>query len=136
MKTRVDDSRLLCHLLAIKSGSQLKLNRQKGNVFENMVVSELQKINAHRYQHIHYYFWQDSNANEIDVLVKTAEGFDSFEIKATETIKSEHFKGLDKFEKLVAPQPTSKTLIYGGAKDQVRSNYLVKSWSRLGEENA
>ncbi len=127
------DTGLLCHLLGIQSGSQLKQNRQKGNIFENMVIAELQKMNDHRYQHKQYYFWQDSNANEIDALVKTAEGFDAFEIKATETISTDLFKGLDKFETFAAPQPVSKTLIYGGTKDQSRSNYKVKSWQLLGE---
>ncbi len=127
------DTGLLCHLLGIHSGSQLKINRQKGNIFENMVISELQKMNEHRYQHIYYYFWQDSNANEIDALVKTAEGFDIYEIKATETISADLFKGLDKFETFAAPQPVTKTLIYGGVRNQVRSNYMVKSWRSVGD---
>lgn len=82
------DTGLLCHLLGIHSGNQLKINRQKGNIFE---------------------------------------------IKATETISIELFNGLDKFETFAAPQPVTKTLIYGGVNNQLRSNYIVKSWRSVGD---
>lgn len=60
------------------------------------------------YKHQQYYFWQDSNANEVDALPKTAEGFQSYEIKATQTISSELFKGLDRFAALAEPEPVGK----------------------------
>ncbi|WP_028297771.1 ATP-binding protein [Olivibacter sitiensis] len=125
------DTGLLCHLLDIGDGSQLKLNRLKGNVFENMVLTEFQKANEHLYLHQQYYFWQDSNANEVDVLVKRANGFRVYEIKATQTISSKLFKGLDHFAALAEPEPVGKTLIYGGNQDQRRTQYMVRSWRNI-----
>jgi predicted AAA+ superfamily ATPase len=81
-------------------------------------------MNLHR----EYYFWQDSNSHEVDILLKTNSGFDIYEIKATETIKPSLFEKMNYFEELAKPAKVNKTLIYGGNKDQKRSNYKISSW--------
>ncbi|WP_240904761.1 DUF4143 domain-containing protein [Sphingobacterium sp. SGR-19] len=78
------DTGLLTHLLEIREPEELLLNRLKGNIFENFVVANFQKINEHRYKHLHYYFWQDHNGLEIDILVKSAREFDIYEIKSAQ----------------------------------------------------
>lgn len=125
------DTGLLSYLLGIRTTQELVENRLKGNLFENMIVAEYQKKNNHLYLHQEYYFWQDSNANEVDLLVKKYQGFDIFEIKATETIKSSLFKKMDYFEALATPAKVSKTLIYGGSENQKRSNHAVLSWKNV-----
>jgi len=107
------------------------LNRLKGSLFENLILAELQKKNYHQYTHLDYYFWQDSNGNEIDILLKNYNGFDVFEIKATETISTELFKQMDRFAELAAPEEVKKTLIYGGRQNQNRSKYQVQSWKDI-----
>jgi predicted AAA+ superfamily ATPase len=122
------DSGLLCHLLKIKTGKALTGNRLKGNIFENMVIAEFQKQNYHNSLNNEYYFWQDSNTNEVDLLLPTDNGFSAFEIKATQTITSDLFKNLDKFELNASPKKVEKTLIYGGLENQKRSQYKILSW--------
>lgn len=122
------DSGLLCYLLKIKNGKALTQNRLKGNIFENMVVTEFQKQNYHRYLHNEYYFWQDSHTNEVDLLSPIENGFSVFEIKATQTITSDLFKNLDRFEIYANPNKVDKTLVYGGLENQKRSKYNVLSW--------
>ncbi len=119
----------MCYLLGIKSADEIILNRLKGNLFENLILAELEEQNFRQYAHLDYYFWQDSNANEIDVLTKNYVGFDAFEIKATETISNELFKQMDRFAELAAPEEVRKTLIYGGSENQTRSKYNILSWS-------
>ena len=125
------DTGLLCYLLGIRSPDEIILNRLKGNLFENLILAELQKKNYHQYKHLDYYFWQDSNGNEIDILLKNNGGFDVFEIKATETISAELFKQMDRFSDLAAPEDVKKTLIYGGRQKQNRSKYQVQSWKEI-----
>lgn len=125
------DSGLLCHLLKIKSGKVLNTHRLKGCIFENMIVSEFQKKNYHQYLHEDYYFWQDSHANEVDLLRETTEGFSICEIKATQTLKPDLFKGMDKFENIANPIKVEKTLAYGGNENQKRSRYNVLSWMNI-----
>ena len=122
------DTGLLNYLLGIKTSSGLELDRLKGNIFENMIVAEFQKRNYHQYLLQEYNFWQDSNGNEIDILMKTESGYDIFEIKATQTITSDLFKQMDRFEELASPVKVNKTLIYGGAENQKRTKYTVMSW--------
>ncbi|WP_316785708.1 ATP-binding protein [Pedobacter frigiditerrae] len=126
------DTGLLCHLLKIKSGDGLTLNRLKGSIFENMIVTEFMKKSNHNYLNDEYYFWQDSHANEVDLLEPTADGFSVFEIKATQTINADLFKNLDKFEINASPKPVEKTLIYGGSENQKRSKHKVLSWKSIG----
>ena len=125
------DTGLLSYLLGIRSADEMILNRLKGSLFENLILAELQKKNYHQYTHLDYYFWQDSNGNEIDILLKNYNGFDVFEIKATETISTELFKQMDRFAELAAPEEVKKTLIYGGRQNQNRSKYQVQSWKDI-----
>jgi predicted AAA+ superfamily ATPase len=100
----------------------------RGALFENLIISELQKKNYHQNQLKEYWFWRDSNGHEIDLLTKTAEGFDIFEIKSTSTISYKLIDGMNYFEKITNGRVKSKTLIYGGDATQERSQFRVRNW--------
>lgn len=125
------DTGLLNHLLGIRTSIDLVENRLKGNIFENMILAEYQKDNHHRYLHREHYFWHDRNANEIDLLIKKPQGFDIYEIKATQTVTPPLFKQLDRFETMVSPLEVKKTLIYGGTENQNRTLYHVLGWKNI-----
>ena len=125
------DTGLLCHLLNITSAEEMEENRLKGNIFENMIIGEFQKKNFHQYLHQNYYFWQDSNNHEVDLLSKTAKGFNIFEVKATQTIKPTLLKNMDYFEEIAGNTAIKKTLIYGGIENQERSKYTVLGWPNI-----
>ena len=123
------DVGLLTHLLQIREAEELAVNRFKGNIFENFVIANFQKFNENRYQHLNYYFWQDHNGLEIDLMLKTANGFDVYEVKSTQTLNSTLFKNLQHFTKLVEPQSVRPYLIYGGDQALVRSSVEVLPWT-------
>jgi predicted AAA+ superfamily ATPase len=125
------DTGLLNYLLGIKTEEALIENRLKGNIFENMIIAEYQKMNHHLYLDQEHYFWQDSNGNEVDLLMKNNKGFSVFEVKTTQTVTSKLFDKMDLFEKIASPAKVEKTLIYGGEKDENRSNYKVTSWKNI-----
>ncbi|QPH38153.1 ATP-binding protein [Pedobacter endophyticus] len=127
------DSGLLSHLLGVRLESDIIESRYKGNLFENMILAEFLKQNYHKGQYEDCFFWQDSNANEIDILIKKHDKFELFEVKATETVSSKLFKQMDKFEELASPEKVEKTLIYGGLQNQNRSNYTVSSWRDISK---
>lgn len=128
------DTGLLAHLLGVRNEDELKENRSRGHVFENMMLAEYQKQNHHRYLHRDYYFWQDSNAHEVDLLMKKGSDFSVFEIKATQTVTSGLFKEMDHFEQIAAPAKVHKTLIYGGAENEKRTRYQVISWRNVSDD--
>ena len=125
------DTGLLTHLQGIRTAEELEENRLKGHIFENMILAEYQKQNQHLYLHQDHYFWQDSNAHEVDLLMKKGQGFSIFEIKATQTISSALFKEMDRFEEIAAPAEVDKTLIYGGSENEKRTKYNVLSWQNI-----
>ncbi len=125
------DTGLLNHLLGIRTADELTENRLKGHIFENMILAEYQKKNHHLYLHQDYYFWQDSNAHEVDLLLKKNQGFSVFEIKSTQTISAGLFKEMDRFEEIAAPAEVNKTLIYGGDENEKRTKYNVLSWKNI-----
>lgn len=125
------DVGLLTHLLEIREAEELAVNRFKGNIFENFVIANFQKLNENRYQHLNYYFWQDHNGLEIDLLLKIANSFDIYEVKPTQTLNGSLFKNLQHFIELVDPQSVRPHLIYGGDQSLTRSNVKVLPWKML-----
>lgn len=123
------DAGLLTHLLEIREPEELAINRLKGNIFENFVIANFQKFNANRYQHLNYYFWQDHSGLEVDLLLKTANAFDVYDIKSTQTLNGSLFKNLNYFSELVKPQSVHLNLIYGGDQAVIRNGVQVLPWN-------
>ncbi len=129
------DTGLLNFLLGIRSSNDLENdNKIKGHVFENMIIAEYYKQNYHQYLHREYFFWQDSNAHEIDLLYKNGNDLSVFEIKSGQTVSSAYFKELDRFEEISSPARINKNLIYGGTENEKRTNYNVLSWKNISDK--
>ena len=65
------------------------------------------------------------------MLWQDDESLNLVEIKATQTIMSDLFKGMSYFENLAPQSVKSKTLVYACMKNQQRSNENVVSWYGL-----
>jgi uncharacterized protein len=125
------DSGLLCHLLNIKSVEVFNESYMMGNIFENMVVAEYYKQNEHQYKSLDYWYWQDSNENEVDLLTVEGDKYNVFEIKSTSTVLEKLFANMNKFDATTSGNVKSKTLVYGGMENQERTKYAVVSWYSL-----
>lgn len=125
------DTGLLCHLLKIKDENQINTNTIKGNLFENMIVSEYIKLSYHQNNYDEFWFWRDSSGNEVDLIRQDDFRFNIIEIKATKTIMFDLFKGLLYFETLAQDDVKSKTLVYAGLEPEKRSHAEVISWYDL-----
>jgi predicted AAA+ superfamily ATPase len=129
------DTGLLCFLLKITDADSVKLSSQKGNLFENYVISEFIKKNYHNNLLRDIWFWRDAVGHEVDFIWQKTEKLNLVEIKATETIMQDMFKGLNYFEKLKPELIESKTLVHTGLFDQKRTIGSVKSWKSIELEN-
>ena len=87
------------------------------------------KRNAHLTQHREYNFWRDSNGLEIDLMYAKSGKLNVYEIKASSTITSSMYSGIEKFEKITSIPLQDKMIIYGGSEDQQRTNFKISSWS-------
>ncbi|MEZ4828495.1 MAG: ATP-binding protein [Bacteroidia bacterium] len=125
------DTGLVASLLGITEPSQLFLHYMKGNLFENMVISELYKAEYHAGRRPALYFWRDSNGNEIDCLSEKGQLLDLIEIKASQTINPGFFKGFTYFEKIAPEVIGKKQLIYTGDQDQPRTTATILGWRSI-----
>lgn len=126
------DSGLLSHILRMTDPVKVKINPKKGHIFENMIVSEYIKQSYHRGLQNDFFYWRDSAGHEIDLIRISDEGLEIIEIKATETIMPDLFKGLSYFEKIAEGEDISrKTLLYAGKENQKRSVANVLSWRNI-----
>ena len=126
------DSGLLCYLLKINNKEQLQTHSLKGILFENMMISEYVKQMYHQNNLKDLWFWRDSAGHEVDFMIEDDNGFQIVEFKASMTVLSDMFKGLDYFEKLSGWDNLSKSLVYGGNEAQNRTKAKVIPWKEFG----
>ncbi len=127
------DTGLLCHLLKIHRTEQILTHPVKGALFENMMIAEQVKRMYHKNDVQDIWFWRDAAGHEVDLIIQDGADFCLNEFKATETIMSDLFKGLNYFENLVKNQPLTKTLIYAGNQSQPRTGVNVVSWKEFAK---
>ena len=107
---------LLCHLLGIQTREQLMRDPLRGNVFENMVISERIKQLCHSGQKPDLYFLRTAKGFEIDLLEKDGAGkCAACEIKSSMTW---HRALVENLETYLAqwPDASRATLVYDGKK--------------------
>lgn len=93
-----------------------------------MVVSDLVKQNYHHNTFKEFYYWRDSHGHEIDLLSEENDQLKTYEIKASTTLRSNMFEGLEYFRKISGVQDLSQNLIYGGIESQTRNDSQVIPW--------
>lgn len=128
------DTGLLCNLLKINDVSKINNQSVKGALFENMLISQYVKRIYHKNEkQIEPWFWRDSHGNEVDMLLEKPQQTEIVEIKATQTIMPNLFKGLNYYAELETQQDLGKTLVYGGNEYQKRSAADVIPWFDFGK---
>jgi uncharacterized protein len=127
------DTGLLLHLLKINNAEQLLTHPVKGNLFENLVISELVKQMYHANNVQDIYFWRDSAGHEIDLMIDFGTSLKIVEMKAGITIMPEMFKNLEWFETNTGLPNLSKVLMYGGNQSQSRNKGEVIPWNSIVE---
>jgi uncharacterized protein len=124
------DTGLACSLLTMTDARQVESYYQRGSLFENAMIAELIKNRLNAGLQPHFYFWQDSNHNEVDVLEENPAGFVAYEMKYSQTINSDHLKNLHHFRDLSNTSGTNY-LIYAGTESQTRTGVDVVGWQGI-----
>ncbi len=124
------DTGLACALLGVQEAEQLYSHPLRGSLFENFCISELIKGRTNQAKVPNIYFWRDNVGHEIDVIIENATQLTPIEIKSGKTITPDYFKGLNFWSKISGN--SEGTIIYGGDKEQTRSNNKrVISWKNI-----
>jgi uncharacterized protein len=122
------DTGLASFLLGIASEDELILSSYKGALFENFAVTELLKAHLNRGVSRNFFFWRDSNGNEIDLIIERGSNIQVIEMKASETVKPEYIKGLHYLDTHLAQMRATHFLLNTMNASQPRSNETILSW--------
>lgn len=122
------DTGLVSFLLGIESEDELVLSSYKGALFENFAVTELLKAHLNRGVSRNFFFWRDSNGNEIDLIIERGSHIQVIEMKASETVKPEYIKGLHYLDAHLTQLHTVHYLLNTMNASQPRSNETILSW--------
>jgi len=129
------DTGLLCHLLGIRSGADLRTHPSRGAVFENWVVSEVLKARFHGGMDDNLFFYRDRSGHEVDLLLVSAGHITAVEAKAGATVASDFFHGLRWFESLAAERSredrVTTVLVHGGEQACEMRGTTVLPWHAI-----
>ena len=126
------DTGLACWLLGIRAPAQLDAHAQRGALFETWAVGELLKARYNSGLESNLYFWRDRSGNEVDVLIDEGNKLAPVEIKAGQTVSSDYFRGLDRWQAMAKEISGKPWLLYGGDKAQTRLGCNVVPWAEIG----
>jgi len=124
------DTGLACALLNIESEQQIDNFYMKGNLFENMVFSELLKERFNNGLGSQLFFMRDSKGNEVDCVIEKADRTVFIEIKMSDTLSSAHQKNIRFFRKELLTKSTDY-VIYTGNEDVVYNNIRHCNWKNV-----
>jgi predicted AAA+ superfamily ATPase len=125
------DTGLVCFLLKINDAASLKTSAYKGSLFENFIINEYIKQQYHQNLLLDFWFWRDAVGHEVDFIWQDTEKLNLVEIKASETIIPEMFKGLSYMKKFMPDLIESKTIVHTGLFNQNRTAGEVLSWKKI-----
>jgi len=124
------DTGLACSLLGLESEKQVTTHFLLGALFENLIISDLQKYKLNMGLNLNFYFWRDKLGREVDLLIDSGVEKSIIEIKAGRTINEEFFNGLNFYKDLSGNENIFSYLIYGGEKTEARSAGKVLPWNK------
>ena len=122
------DTGVAAALLNIQNTDQLQQHFLKGELFENMVITEILKSRFNKGLGSNLYFWRDNKGVEIDCLQPNGSNILAIEIKSGTSIHQDFFKNLLYYQELSGISSQQLILIYGGSESHKRSNARVLSW--------
>ncbi len=126
------DTGLVCSLLGLDNPSQLALHYMRGELFENMVISECYKKAFAKGRNAKAWFWRDNNQNEIDLLIEKGGTLYPIEIKSGETMQNKYFSAIRWFKNMAHIPTADGIVIYGGDTDFSGSEGRFISWRNTG----
>jgi len=127
------DTGLVCNLLEMDDPGDVDNYFQRGSLFENFIVAEMYKQAFHQGRRPSFYFWQDSNKNEIDLLWEKASTLHLMEIKSGQTVNASFFHNLEKFTAASGQTIGHRYLAYGGTEGFSQQGIEVLGWQAVQE---
>lgn len=127
------DTGLACYLLGINNTEQLERDPLRGNLFENAVIIDLLKQLMNSGLDDNFYFFRDSNGNEVDIIYEAGRSIIPIEVKSSETFNTGFLKGINYLSKITDNKIEKSFLIYAGTTEQKINKTEVISFCNLNK---
>ncbi len=106
------DTGLLSYLLNIENPKQMFRDPLRGNIFENLIVTEALKARRDKGRNENLFFFRNSNGVEVDIIDTSGTSLDIFEIKSGSALDKNDIRNMQLFSK---KYPVSTmNLVYSG----------------------
>jgi predicted AAA+ superfamily ATPase len=120
------DVGLATYLLDISLDTQVARDPLRGNLVENLVILECLKHCLNLGIEQSFYYYRDSNNNEVDLLVKIGSNLVPIEIKSSTTFTPEFLKNIGYFKAAAKERCPMEFLVYSGEQEQeIGSCHLI-----------
>lgn len=108
------DVGLASYLLRIDGEEQMRTNRMRGHLFENMVIADCVKRLANGGKTADLMFYRDSHGNETDLLIPDGDRLTAVEIKSSQTYNSSFEQGLTRLKERLGDTLGRRVVVYDG----------------------
>lgn len=132
-KLYFNDTGLACYLLEIESMEQLKRDKMRGALFENMIVMEVMKHRSNQGREGGVYFYRDSNQNEVDILLKQEGTLTAIEVKSAQTYNSSFEDSLRKIDTWISTPVKRKAVVYAGEYENAAGDVALVNFRHLDQ---
>jgi uncharacterized protein len=122
------DTGLATWLMGIDDPAQLATHPLRGQLFENLVITEFAKYFENQGERARLHFWRDSNGQEVDLIVENGippGQLGLVEIKSSQTYHPDFAKSLRLVSKVLGDKVGRQMVVYGGADHCVRDGIEV-----------
>lgn len=127
------DTGLVCSLLNIRSAEMIQSHYLYGALFENFVIAEIIKLQAHKgYNRKNVYYWRDNNGVEVDCILEGVDGrLHLIEVKGGATFNRDYMKNLKSFP--LKGSKVNKRIIYTGENSLTTGDVEITGWNNLSK---
>lgn len=132
-KLYFNDTGLAAYLLEIDSPEQLRRDKMRGLLFENLIVAEALKSRLNRGKDNNLCFYRDSHNNEVDLILREQGLLKLIEIKSAETYHSDFEKGIKCFDKDFSSKVKDRAIIYAGELENRAGDIKLLNYKNLGK---
>lgn len=126
------DTGVACSLLKLSTPEMVSTHYLYGSLFENLVISEIIKLQHHSGKRPSVYYWRESNGVEIDCIIEKGDGeIIALEIKGGQTFNKDFLKNLKNFPQSSSSAISSKMLLYAGDQSTSTSDIRITNWKEF-----
>ena len=124
------DTGLLTFLLGIKSIETLALHPFRGNIFENLIFTELLKKRLNQGKDGNIWFWRDNHGTEIDFLLEDENSITAIEVKSGMNIHNTYLRNLKLINKYI-PLIHKRIMVYNGTMEREIEDVRLINWKNI-----